>query len=269
MPIVSATSVGLAGHASLFLVRLVIVALCWLAGLGSLEAAWVEVGAGSQRATVADFVNSTTQAYPAAVAAGNLLMVAGRCFNGTAATTSVTVTDTLSSSYTIVLGAVHATNYRTWIAYGLAPSAGANTVTINPDSIDPPNDHCGAAIDEFSGAANPVADVNGGDSTATSTTASDSMTTGVVNALVLGVMGHTGIANPTLTVGAGYTQIGENENNTTQIAFNLEFQIVTTVQAYTVDWTIGTSQNWQAQTHSFTPALGAVTGTLGLLGVGR
>lgn len=213
------------------------------------SSAITEVGSGSQRAqTSVNGVDSTTLAYPANVTSGNLLVCLGRAFNGTAAPTAISVTDTRGTTYTVKLVAEGANDCQ-WIAYGIAPSSGANTVTVNPNNA---SDAFGFAIDEFTGVdtTTPLS-VDGGTSTGTGTAVSDSLTTLNAGELVVGIMGHFG-GTPTIT--PSNTQIGEQENNNTQEAFSAAFQIAGAAGSYSISWALGSSETWTATTLSFKKA---------------
>ncbi len=236
--------------------RRLILLLCL--GLSVLAApAWAaiaEVGSGSQRATydatgANGNVDSADLAYPGNVTANNLLVCAGANWRNTGAT--IAVSDTRGTSYT-VLSTTLATNITLFIAYGIAPSSGANTVTVDPTST---GNYPSFSCDEFSGVhtSTPL-DVDGGSSTNTGTAVSDSLTTLTANALLIGVMTHSASMTYTLTPGGSYTQIGEVEDNSGSTAFNAVFRIVTTATSYDVDWTLGTSATWAAYTAAFKPA---------------
>lgn len=225
-----------------------------------------EVGSGSQRQTnTGSAVDSINVVFPGNVTSGSLLAVGGACWDSPAST-SVTVTDTLSTTYTTLLG-TSVSGYTPFIAYGIAGSSAACTVTVSPND---PQNWITASIDEFSGVdtTTPL-DVDGGNSTGTSAAPSDGITTGVDNALLLGV--HTTGGSVTRTPGSGFTEIGEVEGNGIA-GHNFEFQIVTTAGAYTVDWTVGSSTTWCAMSASFKPSGGGGGPTLHLLstmGVGK
>lgn len=222
-------------------------------------AAITEVGGGSQRAGKSTIsVASTTLAYPGNVTAGNLMILAGMANSSIA---SVSVTDTLTSTWTCVSGSFSVD--RLYICYAKAPSTGANTVTLTPSA----NAQLTFYIDEFTGqhATSPL-DADGGISTGTSTTPADSVTTTVANALVVGVMqkqcgGCSGAES--ITPAGGYTQIGEEENATSNLSGTAVFQVVTTATSYSVSFTIGTSRTWGVYTASFAPAATSPARVLG------
>lgn len=212
----------------------------------------IEVGSGSQRAQVSALnVSSQPLAYPANVTAGDLLVCLGRCWHSTTPHTSISVTDTRGTTYSVFFVDEAGSNDSQFIAYGIAPSSGANTVTVTPNSLA---ETISLAIDEFSGVdtTTPLS-VGGSTSTGASTTASDSLTTLTAGELVVGVMGHTGGA-PTIT--PSNTQIGEQEDNNTQEAFAAAFRIAGATGSYSISWTIGSSVTWTATTLSFKETAG-------------
>lgn len=197
--------------------------------------------------------DSTTLAFGSNVVAGNLLVCMGAVWNGTEIS-SITITDTIGTSYTVVLGASSGgIPNKTWIAYGIAPSSGANTVTINPNGGGRYSSHC---VAEFSGvhAAVPL-DADGGSSTGSSSTASDAVTTVDANTLVLGVMSHGSGGNHALTedTAGGWTLLQENEN-AGNAPYATAYQIFTSAGAKTASWTIAASVAWTAQTCAFKQA---------------
>ena len=200
--------------------------------------------------------DSDALAFPNNVTSGNLLVVGGATWVS-GGITSISVTDSLtpSTTYTVVLGTAFGflTGIRTFLAYGVAPSSGACTVTVNPSgsSVD-----FSFGIDEFTGEADPPSDVNGGDTQGSSTAPSDGITTGVDNALILGLMTHSDIIATMAPEGA-QTQISEEESNVNNQCHNFSFKIVGAAGAQTMSGTLSVSDDWGEQTHSFKPAGGA------------
>lgn len=212
-------------------------------------AAFTEVGGGTQRATATEctIADTCAQAFPGNVTVGNLIIVGGNTYDSSGAT-GYTITDTVGTTYSVLTcttltASATATPF---IGYGIAAASGANTVTVNP-TIDASANQIVFAIDEFSGADASPLDVNGGSSTGSSTTPSDSVTTTALNDLVVGLVGFQTSAS--VTPGGAWTQIGEDQSALD--GFNLQFQIATTAQAYTADWTLGSSQAWSACTAAF------------------
>ena len=203
-----------------------------------------EVGAGSQRvnSTRVTAADSTTAVMPGNVTAGNWMACAGNIGDNTGGVTSVTVTDSVSTSYTSILGAEYSGNGRSFIAYGQVPSTGANTVTVNPSGT---NNFIQFGCDEFSATLPLVVDVDGASSTGSSTTPSDTITTVNSDTIIFGVaVGGTSAA---ITPNDG-TQIAESQFAVT--LYNFIFSIVSSATTYTIDWTLGISQAWTAQTYS-------------------
>jgi hypothetical protein len=188
-------------------------------------------------------------AYPADVTAGNLLICAGSIWRG-AGTQAPTIADTQVNSWTLV-GSTNLTTWgggenQTYIAYAIAGSSAANTVTVTPHAG---SDFTNMAITEFSGNNATPADVNGGDSAGSGTTASDSITPGVDDALIIAVCN---CQNGTITPNASWTQIAEDEGSSVS-PYNLMRLIISgSPSAQTPDWTVPSGE-WVAQTHSFKP----------------
>lgn len=223
-----------------------------------------EVGSGSQRATATGATGDRTLSFPGNVTSGNLLILAGCGFTVGSADPAPTITDSIGTAYTVA-SAVVFTNGRLFIGYGVAPSSGANTVSVDWATADTGSSF---SIDEFSGQHATPLDVDGGSSTGTSTTPADSLTTLAANDLLIGVMAHDGSSGISITPTANYTQIGEEETNTFQ-DHNAVFRIATSATSYTVDWTIGSSSPWGVYTLAFKEASGAAASVLGpLLGGG-
>lgn len=205
-------------------------------------------------------VDSLAGAFPNNVTAGRLLVVIG-AFNEVLSTSVATVTDTRSTVYTVVHSQAVARGgvfMRTFVAWGIALSSGACTVTVNPSGSSA---ELSFSLDAFTFTGTVAQDVDGGSDTGVSNTASDSITTAVANTLLFGVMTHGGSIR-TLTPNDG-TQIGESEVNSSSQCHNAIFLLAATAQAYTIDWTISdTSTTWIAQTLSLKEVAVAGMGAL-------
>jgi len=187
--------------------------------------------------------DSGTLAFPGGgVTSGDICVIQGAMWASAGAPVTVTLTDTLGTTYSITYGTVIA-GEKTFIGWGVAPSTGANTVTVNPAGSSSDFSY---SIDAFTGTS-PALDVNGGSTTGTSSSPADALTTLTENALILGVMTHDG-STQTITPGGSYTQIGEHESNTNMQCHNAVFRVATTAQAYTADWTTALGPLWAAQT---------------------
>jgi len=200
-------------------------------------------------------VGSDTTAFPNNVTSGDLLIVAGAAWGSTAAPTSVAVDDS-QGSYTVDLGAVPVgLVWRTFIAYRVATATGANTVTVNPAGADSVHSFS-YTIAEFSGNHATPDDVDGGDTTAESTTAADTITTGVNDALVIGVMSQESGTMALTPTGAGNVELDETESNSSNQCHAAAYRLGGTAGSNTVSWTTASLTTWSAQTHSFKPSAG-------------
>lgn len=213
--------------------------------------------------------DSTTLAFPSNVVSGNLLLCCGAVWDGSAIT-SIPISDTVGTSYTTLLGTVvgGGQSILAWVAYGIAAGSGANTVTINPNGG---GRYSSQTLIEFSGIDATPLDVNGGNSTGTSTSASDSITTTAADTVVVGIMTHGSTSAQFLTpdTGGGWVEAGEVQS-TTNAPHNVVYQIFASAGSKTPSWTIGNSVTWCAMTASFEATAAAATNvhrTL-MLGVG-
>lgn len=209
-----------------------------------------EVGSGSQRATARLAANTASLdcAFPSNVSSGNLLVVTGSASGSSSNPSSVT--DTLGTSYTLIKSGTFGLpgTPQTFIAYGFAPSSGANTVTVT----NAVSAYIGYSIDEFSGIDS--FEVDGGASSGTSTSPSDSLTTLSDGSLILSALYKSGTTP--ITPDGTYTQIGEEEDDGTYIGHSAIFKIGGTAGSESADWTLGASQGWIAQTVAFKPVPG-------------
>lgn len=220
-------------------------------------AAIAEVGGGSQRVTgSAGNFDSTTQAYNANVTINNLMVCGGNIWRSPALT-GITITDTLSSTWTVVLGP-QTSEFVAFIAYAVVPSSGAVTLTINPTGG---NNYGTWSCDEFSGIpTSSLVDADGGSSSGNSTTPSDSITTTTSNALILGLIANATNTSVFISPGSGFTTIGETES-ASWAAHHFEFKIGTSATSYTVDGTFNSAVNWNVQTYAFKESAGGANVT--------
>lgn len=225
---------------------------------------FTEVGNGSQRQTAGGIlVDSIDCGFPSNVTAGNLLIVAGAVWRSPSIT-DISVTDTLGTAYTVLLSPTGVPylapgdGAKQFIAYGIAPTSGPCTVTVDPTGTD---NWINFAIDEFTGvdAAVPL-DVDGGESTGNGTTASDSLTTLTDGALVIAsaASDYITVPNDTInnwTASSGYTLFGFENPNSIQ-TYAVEFGIVGAAGFQTVDMVVDdVSKNWSIITAAFKPLL--------------
>jgi hypothetical protein len=210
--------------------------------------------------------DSDAKALPYDVVAGNLIVVGVACWR-TTANTSIGVTDDRSTSYSTLLASTGVAwgggTGKPAIAYGVAGSSGACTITINPN--DASNYWRAFAMELDDTNATPL-DVNGGESTGTSTAPSDSLTTLVNQAFVIGVAAYAdGVV--TLTPDAPNLQLDEDETAGQQ-PYGVAGKILATAGATSVAWTLGGSKAWSVYTASFAPVASGGGGGLKLVGRG-
>lgn len=209
------------------------------------------------RTAQAGYADSFTLAFNSNVTSGNLLTIAGGVWNGNDVT-SIPHTDSVGTSYTTLLGsATGNTPIKPWITYGIAGGSGANTITIDPNGV---GRAVSFTIAEWSDIDATPLDVNGGNSTGSSTTPSDGITTTAADTVVLGVVvhGHGGDIAITENTGGGWTLLGEIES-VSLAPHNAQYQVFSSAGAKTASWTIGASQSWCAMTASFEKATAAAT----------
>lgn len=196
-------------------------------------------------------------AFPLNVTSGCLLIVGGAVYDGgSGAPANIAVSSTKAIFTSITAIASGELSY--FLARGVATSSGADTVTVNPDGTSA---YISFGIDEFCGTdiVTPL-DADGGTSTGTSTTPSDSITTTTAGALVVGVM-TTPSTSSTITPSGSYTEIYENEDSAISEPMSLIFEIKGVANTYAVDWTVGATMDWFVMTNSF-KAPAAVTRTV-------
>lgn len=226
--------------------------------------AFTEVGSGSQRASTHLLTNGpATLAYPGNVTAGNLLIGAGIAWKTGAGVTSISIDDTLTTSYTVILSDVvtdGSGEMRVFIWYGVATGSGANTVTFGPAS----NVYCSFSIDEFSGQhASPLDASTTTPNTGTSTDPTFSFNTATSDTLIIGVFGHGNGSAPSLSVDAPSSQFGESETDNVDMAHSAAFRIISgAAGTYATDWTSSGSVHWAAIAASFAPASAGGSGVI-------
>lgn len=207
--------------------------------------------------TAANFT-STTCAFPSNVTSGNVLVACGANWNGNNMS-GMAATDSLSTNYAEIVGAATTSGVaiKTWFAYGVATSSGANTITQTPSGGVGWYGSWG--ILELSGVdtTTPL-DVDGGNSTGTGTTVSDGITTSAADTIVLACMSHgnSGTISITEDTGGGWTSAGEVENYS-NAPYAWEYQIFSSAGAKTASFTIGNSIGWTIQTLSLKQTAGS------------
>lgn len=200
---------------------------------------------------------SATCAFPSNVTAGNVIAACGAVWNGNNMTGQA-ITDSVSTNYAEVLGSTSSgTPNKTWIAYGVVPSSGANTVTQTP--AGGVSWYSSWGIVELSGVDTSVPlDVDGGNSTGTSTSPSDGITTSAADAIVLACISHGGgTISITHDSGGGWSSLGEIES-TGNAPYAWEYQIFSSAGAKTAGFSLGSSVAWTIQTLSLKQASGSI-----------
>jgi len=221
-----------------------------------------EVGSGSQRAsTSVDNVDSTTLAFPANVTSGSLLLVAGSCWQTGAGNSGITVTDTRSTSYTVLMKAGFASDggqMVPFIAYGIAASSGACTVTVDPSGT---GNYLAFTIDELAGVHATPLDVDGGQSTGTSTAPADGLTTAAAGTLLVSLAVVNWSASITFTEPAGSTLLAKRESATPTGAPYYDLTIIAggAAGAKTLTYGLANSMPWAVQTLAFASAAAAAS----------
>jgi hypothetical protein len=172
---------------------------------------------------------SATVSTTSAVTEGNLLIVAAGANNSPSTTT---VSDTLGTSYTLLsFYNVHTMSTHIWA--GVAPSSGANTVTITGSG----DGHMVTSILEFSGC---TIDLDGAvqtEGSSGSPTTSQSITTTVTSDLLIATYADPG-GNNTGSMGTGWTTVFFNGDGDWW-DFGLAYQIAPTIGTYSGAWTLG------------------------------
>ena len=246
------------------LTRLLRLGLVWCVVLGVVGLWWAY-----PRATHTSYVEvpgqkgsggaqSLVYTYPNPVTAGNFLVCAGAVYRAAGAPTSITASDTRGTTWTVALGDVLSGSRRTFVAYTnmLVGTTGANTVTV---VTSPTSDRRTMGCDEFSGAAAPpVLDVVGPTHIETNAAPHAHILPGVVHPLLIGIMLHESATTAITPLAPGNVQIAEREtNDATNQAFSMIYntsQLNDPPTNTLVEWTLGASKTWAAQTVSFKPA---------------
>jgi hypothetical protein len=225
--------------------------------------AFAEVGSGSQRASKNGVTSGggASQAYPGNTTSGNLLLGVMVWWTSGGASSSLTVADTLLTSYSVIVSdaiTLGSGTYRLGIWYGVPGSTGANTVTVTL-GIDA---FYSFSIDEFSGQhATPLSVSSTTPNTGTSTDPTASLTTLTSGELVIGIFGHGDGSAPSLSVDAPSTQFGEKETDNTDMAHSAAFRVGGAAGSHAIDWTSGASIAWGTLIASFKEAAGGGGGT--------
>lgn len=232
--------------------RLIVHGVLLLCLLTTAVPSWAAIAFVQATTGQAGNYDTTTLAYTSNVVAGNLLVNCGGVWNGSSVS-SLPVTDTIGTTYTTVLGVSSGgAPHKIWIAYGIAPSSGANTVTFNPDVTGAYSSH---TIAEFSGIDSSPHDASGTGASGSSTSAASSVTTVATNNLVINCMSQGSGGNWSLTsdTGGGWNLLGEIESSA-NAPHHAQYQIFSSSGSKTGTVTIGASVPWSSFSVSFKEA---------------
>lgn len=183
-----------------------------------------------------------TLAFGSNVTKGNLLIV---CVEISGGTSGLTATDTVLTPY-VLMNTINepSTPFQSTCLYGIAPSSGANTVTIANGSSGGGN-YTRIIVNEFSGIVTSGAlDTNNSATGNNGTLNSGNVTTTAARELLFG-FGVAASAN--IVVGAGYTLASHAGAETLSLT---EYEFVTTTGTYSATAT-ATPARWTMQIGSF------------------
>lgn len=193
-----------------------------------------------------------TCAYPANVTSGSLLLVTGTV-KKTSISGNITISDSLSTSYSVIQGSILNSDRRTYIGYGVASSGGANTVTVTPGNAS------SAVVVSVQEIARPYTggtplDVDGGSASGSSTAPSGTVTPTISNTLTVGAATFITTSGITITPTAS-CQLVEDESSNSPV--NVSFGYQGAASTYTFNWVLSVSEDWIVQTANFGNAAGA------------
>lgn len=176
----------------------------------------------------------TTLAYSSNVAAGNLLTAMGEI--ATTSPGTISVTDTRGTVYTIASFTSANATATVYIAWGYAPSAGANTTTVHGSGSGSPNFDVNVA--EFSGAPGLVQDGPNftGQGTTSPSTVGPTITTTQPGDLLLAAMSSANTGSP----GGGWT----NAPATVTDGDPTAYQVATVPGTYATAFTTSGTGTW-------------------------
>lgn len=205
-------------------------------------ATWVHVQSNGTAGTTSQA--SRGLAFASNPAAGSFIVVGGAVWDGGSVPTSVSVTDSLSTSYTCLHDDIGGGDVREFLCYGTTTSSGANTVTVDPEG----SAFISFGIAEFTGPDSTPLDADGGvtDNAGTpgGTNTTDSITTISANALIIAVFSVENYSgNSAITPNAEMTDIAEATDGGSLQPFNTSYRIATSATSYDVTYTYGASCN--------------------------
>jgi hypothetical protein len=216
--------------------------------------------------TIVTGVNNTTLAFDVNLTAGNLICVSHSHFSSPARAITTPV-DTLTHTYVPMTAEQAVGDIKLRSFYVENCSGGANTVTFDIDNTTLGD--LTVVIAEFSG----IVTSGALDQTAlfgasgTPITSDLSGTTAQADELLWGAVAHDG-SDRTITPGASYTIVEENEGGSSNMPIAVEYQIVAATDEYEATWTFSNSAvNWLVHLATFKAA--AAAGGIAIPVVGR
>jgi hypothetical protein len=182
-------------------------------------------------------VQSSTVAFASNVAAGNKITVKIAAYNASGAPTISSVTDTLSNPYSEVVQrvSVNSENVRAALWVGEVVTGGACTVTVN---LSAASSDLTFIATEVRGINLPAHASNSADGA--SQAPSVSVTTTVADTFLVGAFTHSS-SNRSLTEGAGFSLIAENEGGSSNMPLLGENKSVSATGVQTIEGAIGTA----------------------------
>lgn len=205
--------------------------------------------AGSKATGANNATDSVAVAYAQNVVAGNLLVVGGGIWNAPN-TSSLSITGSLHGSGWTVSYVSIGSNFTAYLAWRVATSSGAETVTVDPSGTGA---YIEVAVNEYTAGAAIEIDAALASTTGTSAAPSRNVVTTTTAGLIVGVVvpDTDTIGAPTvLTPGGSYTQWAETES-TANAEYNAQHRITSSATTYAVDWTMGNSGPWGIMTAAF------------------
>jgi hypothetical protein len=202
-----------------------------------------EVSALRNGLSIFGSTTSRNLAFGASVTAGQFLVIAG----STDSTGAPTVTDTVSTSYTVVAGT---SGQNQFIAYGFAGGTGVNTATITTGGA---YSLWFIGCTGFTGVHATPLDASFTEADGTSSTPSNSITTNTANALIVGVAADGGSTNDAISVSPG-TIFYEYELGGSNNRGNCMFYIKAAAGSQQINWNFTSSATWAAALIAFKPA---------------
>lgn len=196
-------------------------------------------------------VSSKAVTFRQSVLAGSLILVAGHIWRASDPHT-IGVTDDQGNSYTVKEGSSGAWSggfSRGFLAYAVQAATSIPVVTVTPSGSSSFITFGVVEIPDVN--ASPI-DVDGGESTGTSTAPADALTTATNNAIVVGIVAIQASGSNGFTPNSGYSIIFQDAASD-NASFCFLWRRAVTAGAFTVGLTIGGSKLWSVYTLGIKP----------------